>query len=297
MSTGYPTLLKLLFDDDFREQFSMDRARALSEVPSEVSAAFSRTSFDGLRRDAEGRKQYLMSVLCRSSPLSGAAVGAWPAGPESLSAFLASPRLLGPPSIRNQAYGDHLARLITLNVHRFDDQAKALMLAVLAFERGLVDSARQLRHAIEQRQYVEAPLRPSRSAIKNGTVSLPPFLVVVELPVSTDLLRVSLGNVSAADAWQKISTGQVQRARFMTVARARAMPVTILSRCVPDGKSYLNDGDDKLPSLIKVRHRAVTLNGRQANRVASMNDRVWRSLPSAKQKLATALLEAGVLSV
>jgi len=290
-------LLKLLFDDEFREQFSMDRARALSDVPPEVVAAFSRTSIDGLRRDADGRKQYLMSVLCRSYPLSSAAVGAWPAGPDSLSAFLASPRLLGPPSIRNQAYGDHLARLISLNVHRFDDQAKALMLAVLAFERGLVDSASQLRHVIEQRQYAEALLRPSRSAIKSGTISLPPFLVVVELPVSPSMLSVALGNVSAADAWQKISSGQIQRARFLTVARARAMPVTILSRCVPDGKSFLNDGHAKLPALIKVRHRAVTLNGRQANRVASMNGQVWRSLPSAKQKLATALLEAGVLSV
>ena len=253
-------------------------------------ALFLAVDAEGLRIDAEGRRRYLMSALCRPYPLSAAAVGA-ALGPRSLSAFLASPAIFGPLGRRSAAFGDHLGRLIELSL---PGPAQGLLQATLALERGLVDNAAALRQAAEAAP--GPPQKPSSGQLKRGKIALPPYFMAVELPVPPELLRAALAGVGPEDAWARIEAG-LDFDRVVAVARGDAGPVTVLARGFVRGMSLERAGAGGVSPLVDLSHLSATLAGRQAAAVQALVGKRLGELPAARLRMARALVEAGVLGL
>lgn len=282
---------RLLFDEELRERFFADRAAVIEEagVPP---ALFLSVDAEGLRIDAEGRRRYLMSALCRPYPLSAAAIGA-ALGPHPLSAFLASPALFGPLGQRSAAFGDHLARLLELSV-RAPAPALELLRATLALERGLVDNAAALRAAADQAP--GAPARPSSGQLKRGRIVLPPYFLAVELPAPPEILRAALDGVGPEDCWSRVQSSP-DFDRVVAVARGDAGPVTVLARGIVRGMSLERAGSGGVSPLVDLSHLSATLAGRQTGLVQSLLGHRLGELPAARARVARALVEAGVLAL
>jgi len=290
----YALLLRLLFDADAREQLQGDPEGLLSEVglSGDDAAPFRDVDAAGLAIDAELRRRYLMSAMCRAYPQTAGAIGAAPGGGERLAAFLASPAMMGSLAERSQAFGDHLARLLTLN----DTAVDRFMGAFLAFERGLVDTAARVRAAVEAGEPAPAPERYAPDRVARGYPTLSSFITIVQLPCSPAVLEVALEHAGPEDVWRRIASGSLDINRVKSVARAAPAPVTIAARGFARGHASARAGGGA--ALIDVSHVTVELAGLQAARLAEFDgSRGTAELPPADRALAEKLLNAGILQL
>jgi hypothetical protein len=295
----YGYLLRLLFDGAAREQLGSDPEGALLEAGLTGADAdpFRGLDLAGLAIDAAGRRRYLMSALCRSYPLTAAALGAAAGGAERLAAFMASPALFGSVAERTRAFGDHLARLVDLDAHR-GGPVNDLLRAFLALERGRVDNAAALRQAAEEGRAPARPQRWSSGKIKRGRPALPPYTFMVQLPCSPAVLEVALGRVGPEDAWLQIDAGRLSFDRVRTVARAEPSPVTVVARGVVRGFATTLAGAGGVAPVIDVSHLTVELAGLQAARLSRFDGATATTdLPPQDAALARKLIEAGVLTL
>ena len=298
MKAAWDLLLRLLFDADLRRAFEADREAVIASAGlGEADAArFRAVDLEGLRRDAEARQRYLMSALCRPYALSAAAVGASPGGAAKLSAFLASPALFGPLGARTAAFGEHLMGL----VRDLDapDEAVGLLSALLGLERALVDNASALREAAGQGRAPGPPRPPSPKDLRKGRLTLPPYLLVAELPVPLEQVVAALDGVGPEDAWHRVVSGGLRFDRFVTVARADAQPVTLLCRGYVAGQSVERAGGGGVAPLVDVRHSRAELSGRIGPLLSQLREGPrLDELAPARQDLARKLAEAGLIAV
>ena len=293
-------LLRLLFDEELRERFAVDPLRAAADagLAPEDAAVFAEVDLFGLGLDAGGRRQYLMSALCRPFPLTAGALGAATRAAEALSAFLAGPALYAPLGLRTALFGDHLSRLLDLNAMDAPTEAVALLRHVLSLERGLVDNAARLRAAVTRGEPPPLPRRVSGDALLRGHLALPPYAVAAVLPTPTDVLRAALDGIGPGDAWARITAGHHSFDRVITVARADPSPVTVLCRGIVGSVTTERAGAGGASPLIEVRHLQTELSGRRDGWLRSIDGSFGvRDLPASQQRLATALAEAGLLEI
>lgn len=293
--TAYPGLVRLLFDGELRARLDHDRAGVAAEldVPLELLAG---VDLPGLALDADGRCRYLMSALCRAFPLSSALVGSRPGGAARLSAFLMSPSLFGPLRDRTAAFGQHLERVATLAPDP-EKRVQQAILATIAYERALAGNAATVREVVEAGGAVPAPRAPSRSDRRHGELTLPPHTIVVELPQPVAALQAALDGLTAADAWQRLERGAVEAARVRAVLRSEPSPVTVLARAHAVGHVLERGASGGAAPLVDVSQRTVELRGRKGRWLQSLVGERLVALPPAHVRLATQLVEAGVLGV
>ncbi|MCB9741333.1 MAG: hypothetical protein H6740_01790 [Alphaproteobacteria bacterium] len=290
---------RLLFDPAERGRFLEDRGAALeaSGLSHPEQAIFRDLDEQGLLVDAEIRRRYLMSALCRPFALTAAALGAAEGGAEALSAFLASPHLFDELGARSEAFGAHLQRLLDFNTLDLPEPLQALLGATLSLERGLVASAARLRAAAEAGEAPGAPARPTKGQLKRASLSLPPHFLAAELPVPTALIVGALDGVGPGDAWHRVESGRLDLQRLVSVSRADPAPVTVLCRGYVAGMSSERAGAGGVAPLVDVRHLRVELGGRQARLIQGLVGQRLSALPGARQELARRLAEAGVLAL
>jgi uncharacterized protein (UPF0276 family) len=292
--TGHLALLRLLFEPELRERLAAHDPNLAGELGVDP-AVLSTVDPEGLTIDAEGRRQYLMSSLCRAFPLSSGCLGAL-LGADAVAAFLASPTLTGPTAARNAAFGAHLARLLELGLASSEDKRVVTALkAVLTMERALVQGARRLREAVEQG---EAPPRLTAPGSKDrlkGTLELPPYAFVMELPVSPAVVSAALDGLSAADAWRRIDAGTVDADRLRAALRARPHPVTLLARSHAGATTLERGGGGGAGPVVEVSHRTAELAGRQGKKIQALAGESVGALSRSGRRLAEQLWRAGLL--
>ena len=298
MRAAWDLLVRLLFDQRLRAAFEADRAAVIlaAGLSPADAARFMALDAEGLRRDAEGRALYLMSALCRPFPLSSAVLGAAPGGVARLREFLASPALFGPLGARSVAFGAHLAAL----TEHFDapDEARGLLDALLSLERALVQNAAALREAAGLGRAPGPPKAPSPKDLRKGRLSLPPFLLVAELPTPLEQVVAALDGVGPEDAWHRILSGGLRLDRFVTVARADPQPVTLLFRGYVAGQSVERAGSGGVAPLVDVRHARAELSGTIGPLLSQLREGPrLDELAPARQELAKKLAEAGLIAV
>ena len=298
MRAAWDLLLRLLFDAELRAAFAANRGDVLLEAGlSELDATrFLALDVEGLRRDAEGRARYLMSALCRPYPLSAAILGAAPGGPAALTRFLASPALFGPLGARSAAFGAHLSAL----AEGLDapPEAVALLGALLSLERALVQNAGALREAAALGRAPGPPRPPSPKDLRKGRLSLPPFLLVAELPTPLEQVVAALDGVGPEDAWHRVMAGSLSLDRFVTVARADPQPVTLLFRGYVAGQTVERAGGGGVAPLVDVRHARAELSGTIGPLLSQLQEGPrLDDLAQQRRELARKLAEAGLLAV
>ena len=232
--TGYPSLLRLLFDNDLRQRLE-NRDPTLADELSISQELLNGVDPVGLSIDAEGRQHYLMSALCRSHPRGAGLVGALPDGSTNLLRFLASPHVFESLEDRNQAFSAHLKQLLLLAP--LTEQERVFAMAFVEFESGLVRCAAELRQSV--RQGAKPPTLRNHTAAqkRNNSITLAPFTVLVELPHSPHVLETSMHQIGPTDAWSKISSGLLDLDRIRAILRAEPNPVTIIARGIASGWS------------------------------------------------------------
>jgi len=287
--TYFPGLIRLLFDAELRARLPEDASGVAAEL-GVPAALVDGADGPGLALDADGRRQYLMSALCRTFPLSSALVGA--SSPDRLAAFLLSPALFGSLGDRTAAFGRHLHRLATLNP---DDEKRVqqAVLAVVDYERALASNAAAVRSAVTRGATVPAPSKPPRSARRHGTLSLPEHTIVAELPHPMAAIQAALNGLTAGDAWLRLARGAVEEARIRAVLRSTPSPVTVLARAHQAGMTVAGSG----AALVDVTQRTVELRGRKGRWLQSVVGEKLADLPPAGKRLAEQLVEAGLLVV
>lgn len=293
-------LLRLLFDQDLRDDFFADRGRTLAdaELAPDDAAAFLTLDRTGLELDADGRRTYLMSALCRSYPLTAAAVGAMAGGDRQLSAFLASESLFSDTPVRTAAFGEHLWRLISLSPWGVPPVVTGLLASVLAYERAAVDGAAAVRAALGRGETIPAPVRPDAALLARGRIRLPPFTAIVELPLAPAVLRAALDHATPEDAWQRIAARRIERGRLLTVARADPMPVTLVLRSLPRGPGIERAGAGGVAPIVEVRHVVAEIGGRRGASLQALDGtRTLAELPEAERAVARRLADEGLLEL
>lgn len=309
-------LLALLFDPSERESFAADRDAAMASwgLSPAQALAFRAIDLDGLQADAEGRARYLMSAVCRAYPLSAGAIGSSTDGAEALAAFLASPALLAGAAARNAAFGEHLARLLSLDAAGLGAAVTAFLRPFLDLERGLVDNAARVRQAAAQGQAPPPPRAGTPAERRRRPLRLPPALLAVQLPTSPEVLRAALLGLRAEDAWQRIRGRDLSVSRVVAVARATPQPVLMLARAVVGdavGDTAALAAADAavdpaagrgapgaIAPLVEVSHRTAELPP-EASALLRLCDgsRRLSDLGPRQQVLAGALLDAGLLDL
>ena len=293
--TAFPGLVRLLFDREARDRLDTEReavARELALPP----ALLADVDTPGLALDAEGRRRYLMSALCRTFPLSSAILGAPTGGTDRLAAFLLSPDLFGSLGERTAAFGRHLHRLATL-VPDPNKRVQQAVLAVLQYELALARNGAEVRAAVTQGTAVPPPTPPTDTLRRRGHLVLPPHAIVVELPHPMAVLQAALDGLSAGDAWLRLDRGAVEDARIKAVLRSTSSPVTVLARAHAAGVGLVRGRSGGAAPLIDVAQRTVELRGRKGRWLQSVVGERLADLPKAQARLAEQLVEAGVLTV
>ena len=294
--THFPGLIRLLFDAEARKRWRADGSAVVEQelhLPPELLAG---ADPDGLALDADGRRRYLMSAVCRAFPLSVALVGARPGGAERLEAFLMSPDLFGPLAARTAAFGRHVHRLAEF--HPDDDpRVQQAILAVVSYELALAENAASVRAAVGRGQSVPQPAPPDRAARRHGRLAMPEFCVVVELPQPLAALQAALDGLTAADAWLRVDRGAVEWARVRAVLRSAASPVTVLARAHVAGVTLERGGAGGVAPLVDVAQRTVELRGRKGRWLQSLVGERSIDLPPSQKRLVEQLLETGALAV
>lgn len=293
--TGHLALLQLLFQPELQARLAQ-RDPTLAAELGVAPAVLTTIDPTGLGIDAAGRRQYLMSSLCRSFPLSTGCLGAL-LGAEALAAFLASPTLTGPVAARNAAFGAHLARLLelALDAEAEGPRTVAALQALVTMERALVQGARRLREAVGRGEAVP-PLRPTAPQTARGPLGLAPFSFVMELPVSPAVVGAALDGLGPADAWRRIESGTVDADRLRAALRAKPRPVTVLARSHSQGMALERGGGGGAGPVVEVAHRTAELPGRQGKKVQALVGERLASLARSGRHLAEQLLAAGLLT-
>jgi uncharacterized protein (UPF0276 family) len=258
---GYGPLLAALLDGD-------------APIPAGVDPA-------GFALDADGRRRYLLSALCRSFPRSAALLGALPGMAPQIARFLGQPAMFGPLSARAGAFGAWLAGL--LDGAPLEPAARDALAAILDLERALIDNAGRARAAAAAGA-LPAPGRPK----SRGVIRLPPYTLVAVLPCPSPALDSALDGAGAGDAWRRVVSGDLDPARIEAVLRAPPGPATLVARAVPAPGG---------PEGGEVQHRTVELRGARAGAVAALAGERLEQLPPAQAGLARALVGAGVLEL
>lgn len=300
ISEQYQFLLRLLFDEELREQFAENRSAVFAEegLSSATIKAFSKLDIYGLNLDAQGRKRYIMNSLCRSYPITSAAIGSLPNGPRSLSSFLKSSVIFQPIGQRNLAYGRHLKRLITLNHWGASRATMYLMETFLQFENALIENAISIRSAVTLGNPPPAPIEYSASHFKKCRVHLPPFLLAVVLPTSTEMMKTALAQISSANAWDTICAGVLDFSRLNTLARSDLDPVTVIARGLVSKLSHERAGAGGLSPLIGVHHLQIEMVQDRKEWLQSFDgSKKIRDYPMNEQKRIKNLIHAGFLTL
>lgn len=293
-------LVALLFDPAARAEHAAHPARSMAAfgLTADQALAFADLDMDALQLEADARRRYLMSAACRAYPLTAGALGAAPDGPERLAAFLSHHDALRGAAARNAAFGAHLRRLLDLPPASREPQVVELLRPVLDLEAGLVQTAAQLRATVSAGHGAPPPERwRSRDRKRRGLV-LPPHLLVATLPTSPGVLRAALHGLRPEDAWQRIRGGDLSWSRVRAVAQADAAPVTVLARAVAKGVATTRGASGAVAPQVEVAHQTVELAGpapgllRQCDGSMRLAD-----LPQRQRRLASALLDAGLLTL
>jgi len=294
-TTHFPGLIQLLFDAELRGRLP-DEAAAVAEELALPLALLEGLDEKGLALDADGRRRYLMSALCRSFPLSSALLGAGVGGPERLAAFLTSSELFGSPSERTAAFGRHLFRLASFHPDT-DTRVQQAVLSVLEYERALAENAAAVRAAVGQGIAVPPPTAPDRASRRRGRLQLPPFTIITELPQPMAALQAAMEGLSSADAWLRIDRGAVDGARLGAVLRSAESPVTVVARAHVTGRLVERGGSGGVAPLVDVAQRTVELRGRKGRWLQGLAGERLADLAPAQKRLAEGLLKAGALTV
>ena len=294
-TTHFPALLQLLFDAELRGRLPGE-ATAVAEELEIPRALLEGVDAAGLALDADGRRRYLMSALCRSFPLSAALLGAGEGGPERLATFLTSSELFGSPSERTAAFGRHLFRLASFHPDP-DPKAQQAIMAAIEYERALAENAAAVRSAVGQGIAVPPPQPPDRAARRRGRLQLPPFTIITELPQPMAALQAAMEGLTASDAWLRLDRGAVDAARIGAVLRSATSPVTVVARAHTTGRLIERGGSGGVAPLVDVAQRTVELRGRKGRWLEGLPGERVTELPPAQRRLAEGLLQAGVLVV
>lgn len=297
--TPQALLERLLFDPELRERFAEDPAAVAAEAGLGAREAlwFRALDPEGLALDAELRRRYLMSALCRAYPLAAAGVGAFPEGPRRLAAFLASPAVFKPLAERNRAFGEHLQRLLDLGV-AVPRPVADLLRPLLALERALVEVAGTLRGAAARDEAPGPPTRPDEALLREGRLVLPEHVVAVGLPQPSEVVAGALGGVGPGDAWTQIAAGTLEPDRLVTVARAEHLPVTVICRGYVRGASDERAGGGGVAPLVDVGFVRAELAGAQGGLLQRFNGQHRiDELPPSQRRLARHLVDAGVVAL
>jgi hypothetical protein len=266
----YDLLIQLMLDGELRERFYSDDER--DQVVDELNlddddvAVLGNVDRFGLEIDARVRRDYILSALCRAYPLAAAGIGGSDAGRAAIVAFLSSNRIRDTLGERTAAFGDHLARLLSLGAVGLSRQATVLLEGVLTLERARVDVAAAVRAEVDAKGPSAAPgvpSKPTASLMKRGRLALPPFFIAQELRMPLSVVQNALDDVTADNAWHKIRDGSLSPGRLDAVARALPMPVTVASRAIARGVSVERAGAGGVSPLVDVRHLIAELSGAQ----------------------------------
>lgn len=294
-TTHFPGLIQLLFDAELRARLPGEAVAVAAELSMPLSL-LEGLDEAGLALDADGRRRYLMSALCRAFPMSSALVGAATGGPQRLAAFLTSSELLGSPSDRTAAFGRHLFRLASFHPDS-DPRVQQAVLAVVEYERALAENAAAVRSAVGQGIAVPPPAAPDRAARRRGRLQLPPFTIITELPQPMAALQAAMEGLSSADAWLRIDRGAVDAARLGAVLRSAESPVTVVARAHVTGRLVERGGSGGVAPLVDVAQRTVELRGRKGRWLQGLAGERLADLAPAQKRLAEGLLKAGALVV
>lgn len=292
--------MALLFDEELRERFARDRATTLAAagLTGASAAAFETIPLYGLELDAEMRRGYLMSALCRPYPIAAAAIGSMPGGAKRLARFLAAKALRGTVGERTRAFGSYLGGLLEENEGGAPEEATILIRAFLDLERGRAETAAALRHAVEEGREPPRPSSPSNNQIKRGRLALPPYFLAAELPVPTSVMTAALYQTTPETCWSLIESGTLAIERVVSVARAQEIPVTVLARALSGGRGLERAGAGGVSPVVEVSHRTVELTGRRGELLAAFDGtHGMADLPPPLASLARSLLEAGLLEL
>lgn len=280
-------LLRLLFDAPLRARFARDRSATLDEleVPARARAPLLHVDLAGLALDAELRTRTLMASLCRSYPWTCTILGGLPHGAASLEEFLATPSLIEDPGTRLQSLGRFLAQVLEEAV--IPEEARRLAQLLLELERARVDNAARARAALAAGTALAAFAAPSRAALQRGHVVVPDFVLVAELPFPTPMVETALGVTRPDDVWAHVRSGAVRVERFIALARAQLVPVTVVARA-----------GSETGTAAEVKHKVAELGGRHGGLLASLRGtRTLMEHPSVERQVLEPLLLQGLLSV
>lgn len=293
-------LMQLLFDADLRARFGRDRAAAVAEagLTGAGAAPFMEVDLEGLELDASMRRGYLMSALCRPFPIAAGALGALAGGAPRLARFLSGRALTRSLSERTRAFGSFLGGVLEQNEPGASEALLALIRAFLELERARAAAAAALRADVEAGREPARHREVSNNALKRGRVSVPRHFLAAELPVPTSVMVAALHQIGPENAWSRIESGALSAGRLETVARARQIEVTVLSRAVVVGRGLERAGAGGVSPVIDVAHRTVELTGRRGAALAAFDGtRRLADLPAPLASLGRNLVEAGLLDV
>lgn len=300
LAAQHDFLMALLFDETLRDRFAFDRAGVLAEagLTGADAALFLQVDQRGLELDADSRRDYLMSALCRPYPIAASALGAMPGGARRLSGFLASPAVRGSLSERTRAFGDFLLETLQENPTEAPDEVLQLIHGFLELERARAGTAAALRQSVEEGREPPRAVSHSNNAIKRGKLVLPPFCLAAELPVPSSVMTTALHHASPENAWSLIASRVLSLERVVSVARADEIPVTVLARALSAGRGLERAGAGGVSPIVEVTHRTVELSGRRGGLLAAFDGtRQLADLPPPLAALARNLLDAGLLDL
>jgi uncharacterized protein (UPF0276 family) len=292
--TGYEGLLRLLFDAGLRDRLVAEDASLAEELqisPERLDGI----DIDGLEIDAGARRTYLMSNLCRSHPIGAGILGAMEGGAEQLAAFVASPTMRGLLSERNKAFCAHLRKVLQLA--SLPSEERAFAGAFIEFESALVTTATQLRQEVHGGAPPPKVQTPGRAQRRSGSVVLPPFTLLVELPSSPQAMRAALSHISPQSAWAQIDAGALDIDRIRSVMRAEPTPVTVISRGIVTGMAGERAGAGGVSPILYVSWRTVELRGRQSRKIAALAGEKLSTLTARTKRVAETLLSAGIIEL
>jgi uncharacterized protein (UPF0276 family) len=293
--TGYEGLLRLLLDAELRERLASEDSSLAGELGIE-SAGLEGIDRVGLALDAEARRSYLMSALCRSHPIGAGILGAMEGGADRLAAFLTSPTLRGLLSERSQAFCVHLRRVLARA--SLSSEEALFGGTFIDFESALVTTATQLRQAIHGgAPPPQVQKTPSRAQRRSGSLVLPSYTLLVELPTSPQAMRVALGHISPQTAWAQIESGALDFDRARALMRADHTPVTVISRAVVTGMAGERAGAGGVSPILDVSWRTIELRGRQSRKIAALAGEKLSALTARSKRTAETLLSAGVIEL
>lgn len=286
-------LLRLLFDEALRTRFFNDRAGVMREVGLGATdkAAFEALDRTGLELDARARRDVLMRALCRPYPLTAAALGSLPGGPERLAGFLSPPVAAADSSTRTRMFGMHLEQVLS-DETSMPVEWDELVRALLDFERGLAQAAAALRRSVEQGHAPPVVVKGQ----DGECLSRPPYFTATELPVPTAFIKGALNQLGPDDCWERIASRRVSAARLMSVARADPAPVTLVARAIVSPRNPPTPGVGGAPPVVVVVHPTAELNGRHADALLQLDGgQRLSSLTAERQSMFAQLAKAGIL--